>query len=216
MEESVHVFRQVLSPAIVKSLLYDLPSLGTDDHPVGPFSHHHSRVVACSCHLCTPEVLRTCGDFGEPCAESISLALGVVHSLLGSMPETHCINRLANGARHLHHVDGVESWWKFIIVLSSARSGGMQSIARRCEPCVCLADGRCEPLQPIEIDLQPGDAYGLWSGRVCHGISPVRAGMRATWALRYGSEPEAIRELMKSELCSRVEVARILPRFERD
>ena len=207
MEESVHIFRQVLSPAIVKSLLDDLASLGADDHPCGPCSSHHSRIVACSCRLCTPEVLRTCRDFNHPCAESISTALSVVRNLLGSNPETHCINRLAKGARHLHHVDGDEFWWKFIIVLNRAHSGGMLSIAKRCEPCVCLSDGRCEPLQPIEIDLQPGDAYGIWSGRVCHGISPVRAGMRATWALRYTSEPEGIKKLMESGLCSRVEVA---------
>jgi hypothetical protein len=216
MEESVHIFRQVLSPAIVKLLSNDLASLGTDDHPGGPFSHRRSRVVACSCRLCTPEVLRTCGDFREPCAESISIALRVVRSLLGSIPETHCINRIARGARHLHHVDGEESWWKFIIVLNSARSGGTLSIARRCEPCVCLSDGRCEPRQPIEIELQPGDAYGIWSGRVCHGISKVRTGMRATWALRYAREPEAMQKLMKAGRCSRVEVARILPIFDRD
>jgi hypothetical protein len=62
------------------------------------------------------------------------------------------------------------------------------------------------PFQPIEIDLQPGDAYGIWSGRVCHGISTVRDGMRATWALRYNRQPAAIQKLMESGLCSRVEV----------
>ncbi len=167
----------------------------------------YSGLVACSCRLCAPAVLRTCGDSGEPCAESISIALRVVCGLLGTSPETHCINLLTNGTQHLHHVDGDESWWKLIVVLNSAHSGGELSVARRCDPCVCLSDGRCAPFQPIEIDLQPGDAYGIWSGRVCHGISPVRSGMRATWALRYGREPEAIRELMNSELCSRVEVA---------
>ena len=206
MAESVYIFRQVLSPAIVKSVLDDLSSLGADDHPCGPFTKHHSRVLACSCPRCTPEVLRTCRDSGEPYAESIATALGDVHSLLASIPETHCINRLAKGARHLHHVDGGASWWKFILVLQSARSGGMLSIARRCEPCICLSDGRCVPLQPLEIDLQPGDAYGIWSGRVCHGVSSVGIGLRATWALRYAREPNAIRELMKSGLCSRVEV----------
>src|SRR2546423_1582296 len=198
MEEYVLIFRQVLPPAIVKALLDDLASFGTDDHPGGPFSSHLSRAFACSCRRCTPEVLRTCGDSKEPCAESISKAIHVVRSLLGSIHETHCINRLTRGTRHLHHVDGEESWWKFIIILNRARSGGMLSIAKRCEPCVCLADGRCVPFQPIEIDLQPGDAYGIWSGRVCHGISKVKAGMRATWALRYDREPEAIQALIES------------------
>lgn len=197
------------------ALLDDMASFGTDDHPGGPFSNHLSRAFACSCRLCTPEVLRTCEDSKEPCAESISKALHVMHSLLGSIPETHCINRLTRGTRHLHHVDGEESWWKFIIILNRARSGGMLSIAKRCEPCVCLADGRCVPFQPIELDLQPGDAYGIWSGRVCHGISKVRNGVRATWALRYAREPEAIQELMESGRCYRVEAARILPKFER-
>lgn len=214
MEEDVHIFRQVLPPAIVKALLDDLASLGADDHPGGHFSNHLSRAFACSCPLCTPDVLRTCGDSKEPCTESISTALRVVRDLLRSTPETHCINRLTIGARHLHHVDGEESWWKFIIILNRARSGGMLSIAKRCEPCVCLADGLCVPLQPIEIDLQPGDAYGIWSGRVCHGISKVRDGMRATWALRYTREPEAIRELTELRHCYRVEAAQILPKLE--
>lgn len=214
MEAFVHVFPQILSPEIVDSLLNDLASLCTDDYPSGPFSNHLSRAFACSCPLCTPEVLRTCGEAKEPCAESISVGLHVVRGLLGRIPETHCINRLKRGARHLHHVDGEESWWKFIVILNRARNGGMLSIARRCEPCICLADGRCVPSQPIEIDLQPGDAYGIWSGRVCHGISTVRAGMRATWALRYAREPEAIQELMKTGRCYRVEAARIQPRFD--
>jgi hypothetical protein len=214
MEEYVHIFRRVLSPAIVKALLGDLASLDMDDYPGGPFSRHLPRAFACSCRLCAPEVLRTCGDSKNPCAESISIALHVVHDLLGSIPETHCINRLTRGTQHLHHVDGEEAWWKFIIILNRARSGGMLSIARRCEPCVCLADGRCVPFQPIGINLQPGDAYGIWSGRVCHGISKVRTGMRATWALRYSREPKAIRELMKSGRCYRVEAARIQPKFE--
>jgi hypothetical protein len=212
MEESVYIFRQALSPRIVKSLMDELTSLRADDHPSGPFSSHHSRVIACSCRLCTPEVLRTCGDSREPSAESISIALRVVRSLLGSIPETHCINRLTRGSRHLHHVDGEESWWKLIIVLNNARSGGILSIARRCDPCGCLSDGRCVPLRPVEIDLQPGDGYGIWSGRMCHGISTVRVGMRVTWALRYAREPEVIHELMESDRCSLVEAARILPR----
>jgi len=152
----------------------------------------------------------------EPCPESISIALSVVRGLLGSNPETHCINRLTTGTQHLHHIDGDESWWKFIIVLNRPRRGGMLSIARRCELCSCLNDGRCVPHQPIEIDLDPGDAYGIWSGRVCHGVGTVRDGMRATWALRYTRPPAAIQELMESRRCSRVEVVRILPRFERD
>lgn len=207
MAETVHIFRKVLPSAITKSLLDDLASLGTDDHPSGLFSNHLSPVMACSCRLCTPEVLRTCRTSKEPCTESLGMALRVVRSLLGSSPETHCINRLAKGARHLHHVDGDEFWWKFIIVLNRAHSGGILSVAGRCEPCICLSDGRCEPPQPIEIDLQPGDAYGIWSGRVCHGISTVREGMRVTWALRYTQEPETTQKLMESGLCSRVEVA---------
>jgi hypothetical protein len=213
MEERIHIFRQVLSSVIVKLLLDDLASFNAEDHLGAPWSNHLSGTLSCSCRLCTPEVLRTCGDCGEPCAQSIAIALRFVGSILGSIPETHCINRLARGARHLPHVDGEESWWKFIIVLNKAHSGGMLSIARRCEPCVCLSDGLCKPLQPIEIDLQPGDAYGLWSGRVCHGVSLVRAGMRATWALRYKREPEAICELRKSGRCDAIEVARILSKF---
>ena len=189
--------------------------LREDDFPGGHVSNHLSRTFGCSCHLCAPEVLRTCGEPQVPYAESISKALIIVHSLLGSIPETHCINRLTRNTQHLHHVDGKKSWWKFIIILNRARNGGMLSIARRCEPCVCLADGRCVPLRPIEIDLQPGDAYGIWSGRVCHGISRVRDGMRAAWALRYGCEPKSVRELMDSGRCSRVEAARIQPKFER-
>jgi hypothetical protein len=152
----------------------------------------------------------------KPSPESISIALSVVRDLLGSIPETHCINRLMTGTRHLHHVDGEESWWKFIVVLSRPRSGGMLSIAKQCERCDCLNDGRCVPDKAIEIDLRPGDAYGICSGKVCHGVSTVRDGMRATWALRYTCPPAAIKELMESRRCSRIEVARILPRFEWD
>src|SRR5947209_2371323 len=101
MEESVHIFRQVLSPVIVKSVLEDMASLTTDDYPEDPFSGDHSKIVACSCRLCAPEVLRTCGDSSEPCVESISTALSAVRRLLGSVPETHCINRLASGSQHL-------------------------------------------------------------------------------------------------------------------
>jgi hypothetical protein len=38
--------------------------------------------------------------------------------------------------------------------------------------------------------------------------------MRATWALRYAREPEAIRELLESGRCYRVEAGRIQPKFE--
>jgi len=109
MEAFVHVFPQILSPEIVDSLLNDLALLCTDDYPSGPFSNHLSRDLACSCPLCTPEVLRTCGEAKEPSAESISVGLRVVRGLLGSIPDTHCVNRLKRGARHLHHVDGEES-----------------------------------------------------------------------------------------------------------
>ncbi|MDT7780190.1 MAG: hypothetical protein QOC99_2702 [Acidobacteriota bacterium] len=214
MEAYVHIFRQVLPLAIVKALLDDSASFDADDHPEGQFSNHQSQAFACSCRLCTPEVLRTYVDSKEPCTASLSKALNVVQGLLWSVPETHCINRLTKDARHLHHVDGEESWWKLIIILKRARSGGMLSIAPRCEPCLCLTDGRCVPFQPIEIDLRPGDAYGIWSGRVCHGVSEVGTGMRATWALRYASEPEVIHELMESGRCYRVEAARTQPKFE--
>lgn len=205
MNPYVNIFRHVLSPTAVRSLMGELASLERDDHPPGPFPNHLSKICACTCPLCTPEVLRTCKGGQEPSTEFISRGLHDVHGLLGTHPDTHCINRLACGARHLHHVDGEDSWWKLIIILNRADSGGVLSIARRCEPCNCLCDGRCRPHQPIDIDLLPGDAYGILAGRVCHGVSTVTAGVRATWALRYSGEPGAMQRLMASGRCSRFE-----------
>jgi hypothetical protein len=209
MYRQIHVFRQVLSRETVGLLVDDVPSLSFDDEPEGPFLNHDSTMVACSCFLCTPRVFRTCLESGEPVSPSISAALRTVHELLGNLPETHCINGLASGSRHLHHVDADEDWWKFIVVLSRADLGGTLSVARRCDPCSCLADGRCSPRPAIDLDLQPGDAYGLWSGRICHGVSTVEAGVRMTWALRYAGEPKKLRALTKA---GRVEVVGMPPK----
>ena len=113
-------------------------------------------------------------------------------------------------------MDGDDFWWKLVIVLNRATEGGVLSIAKRCDPCTCLSDGRCLPLQAMDVDLQPGDGYGIWAGRICHGVSTVAAGARATWALRYLREPDAIGQLMALRRCSRLEISGIPPRFGRE
>ena len=175
----IRVFRQVLS-ATQAAELYEWASVLPRDPPTpGPHISHGSDTVGCCCSLCTPEVITTDGLSDEV----LNGCLATVQSLTRH-PVTHCVNLLKPGARHLHHIDGVHAWRKLIVLLMRPARGGVLSVAPRCKTCTCLEGGFCKPVTPMSLDLRVGDAVEFGTGSLCHGVSTVHSGIRASWTIR--------------------------------
>jgi hypothetical protein len=178
------VFRGLLPPALCARLLDEATGFGEDPPVPGPFPSHGSPGMGCACPLCGPRVLSS-----RPSRGALHACLENALRAVGGPPDDHCINVLPAGACHLHHVDGVETWYKAIVLLKSADEGGVFAVGPRCAPCGCLADERCPATQCAPVHLKEGDAVALPVGRLCHGVSRVIAGERVTWVLRYDACP---------------------------
>lgn len=188
--ELTYTHRRLVDRRLAASLFRDAAYFPRLPVVPGPFRHHGSRDIGCSCPRCTADVVATDCD-AEPIrvSESLARCLASVEAATGLTPDTHCINVLRKGYQHLHHVDGVAAWTKVIVLLKRPEGGGILSVAPRCSPCGCLDGSACRPDGAVAVDLDVGDAYEVPAGRVCHGISEVTKGVRASWVLRYSSRP---------------------------